>query len=476
MSLYSNQSDNVDFKHPEYLSFQSKVGYCYNVFSGIDTAKQYLLQAPREDDTSYQTRQDGATLKNFVKRATEAFVGMIYRKPVQVVGYSETINEIVERIDKKSNMNKFSRELTTSLVRDGKVFIAVDTPIDGDGDPYFSILDRLSVINWRKNENGEYTMLVYVEAVEEDSGDFGLEVITQWRVFRETGDVEIWRNDTARGFYLHEEIQTEFDYIPIVDIELDDIPPLYDIAKLTTKHMNRTSFKDKYLDMAAIPVPVIWDAGGANEDDTGAHSSKPVYVIGVDEAFVFSGTKDESDFQWRELNGSSITALQDDLAIIEEDITSGVIRAAQSDNTTIKTATQSFYEAAESSNRVTVIANAVEIGLNKAMKMLADMINETLDPIARVIVNKDFNAITQNTDNLRLVWEVYLGGAMSTETFLKSMESFEVIDIGSVEEEIKRIEQDTFEPESKVTATEVNKNSDNRTPNPEEIDKEDEEE
>lgn len=468
MSLYANQSDDVDFKHPNYLHYHSKVNYVFNVFHGIDTAKQYLSQAPREESISYETRKDGATLKNFVKRATEAFVGMIFRKQVELVGFPDEIKELSKTIDKKSNMNKFSRDLTTALVRDGKVYIAIDTPTSDsdDGDAYFSILERLNVINWRKDSSGQYTMLVYVETIEVSNGNFGLEVIQQWRVFKEDGNVELWRTNSENGsYYLHELIETEYDYIPIVDIDLEDIPPLYDITKLTVKHMNRTSYKDKYLDMAAIPVPVIWDSGGVEGGDDGQVGSKPVYVIGVDEAFVFSGTKEEADFQWRELSGSSIEALQNDLAVIEEDITSGVIRAAQSDNTTIKTATQSFYEAAESSNRVTVIANSVEIGLNKAMVILADMMNIELEEVAKVIVNKDFNAITQNTDNLRLLWEVYLGGALSTETFLNSMEQFETIDIGSVEEEIKRIQADKFKPEPKVDKDDspTDKNMDNRT-------------
>ena len=464
MSLYQNNSNDVSFKHPDYLKYAGQVEKVYNVFSGVDSAKQYLQRTYKESDSSYETRKDLATLKNFVKRATEAFVGMIYRKPVQVVGFGEGALEVSRKIDKKSNMNKFSRELTTSLVRDGKVFMAVDTPIDG-GNPYISILDRLSVINWRKDSTGAYTMLVYTEEVEVDSGDFGLDIVQQWRVWRDDGTVELWRTDEQSGaYYIFDDIVTDFDYIPIVDIELDDIPPLYDISRLTIKHMSRTSFKDKYLDMSAIPIPLIWDSSGGNDGDDG-DSTKPAYIIGVEKAFVFTGTKDESDFQWRELSGSSIGVLQNDLSVIEDDITSGVIRAAQNDNSTIKTATQSFYEAAESSNRVTVIANAVETGLNKAMIMVADMLNEEVPETATVIVNKDFNAVMQGNDSLRLMWEIYLGGAMSIHTFMKSLESFEIIDIGSVEDEIKRIEKDKFIPVPKVenSDTTATDNMDNRT-------------
>lgn len=460
MAIYNNQSDTVEFLHPEYVTYKIKVDYVTNVYNGIDTAKVYLTQATRESTTSYDSRVEKATLKNFVKRATEAFVGMIFRKNVEAVGFSPKMNELFSKIDTKNTLQKFSRDLTTALIRDSKVFILVDTPIGG-GDPYMSIINRNNVINWRKDENGNYTMIVVYEAIEEFSGNYGTEIVEQWRVFREDGVVEIWRKNADAGLYLANVIETEFDYIPIVPIELDDMPILYDIAKLNVKHMNRTSFKDKYLDMAAIPVPVIWGAGV--EDDGSAQGTKPVLVIGVDEAFVFSGSKDESDFQWRELSGNSIKVLQEDLNVIEEDITSGVIRAATSDTTTIKTATQSFYEAAESANRVTVIANLVEIALNKAVEYMADMIYEVPSSDSRIIMNKDFNAIISNNDHMRLLWEVYMGGALSIETFLKSLEQYELIDIGSVESELSRIENDTFEPKGKTVPEETKKNMDNRT-------------
>jgi len=457
----TRKTDDVSFQHPDYVSAYNRVKTVSDLFNGVDTASQYLIKAPREETDSFASRTNGCTLKNYVKRATEAFVGMIFRKEVESIGYSDNVNVILNKVDKKSTLNKFARTLTTTLIRDGKAFLLVDTPIGG-GDPYMTILDRLSVINWRKDENGMYTMLVYKEVIEEPYGEFGTKEVLQFRVFKDDGNVDIYRQGTKTSEYvLYDTIETDFKSINVIDIDLSDTPPLYDIAKLNIKHMNRTSLKDKYLDMTAIPIPVIWDSSIGIDDDDDNSGTKAVKIIGADEAFVFSGTKEEADFQWRELSGSSITALQDDLRVIEEDITSGVIRAAQSDNTTIKTATQSFYEAAESANRVTVIANAIEIALNKAMSLIVDVLGESTETTAGVIVNKDFNAITSNSDNIRILWEIYLGGALSIETFLNSMEKFELVDVGSVEEEVSRIQADSFSPISKVENT--TKKIDNRT-------------
>jgi hypothetical protein len=85
-ALYNAQSDNVNFEHPEYIEFYNQVHYVQNVYDGTDSVKQYLKMAPREEVPSFVDRQSSIAFKNFVKRAIEAFVGMIFRKSIQVVG------------------------------------------------------------------------------------------------------------------------------------------------------------------------------------------------------------------------------------------------------------------------------------------------------------------------------------------------------------------------------------------------------
>lgn len=454
-----NSIGNVGFIHPLYRAHSEQVKIVKDVYNGSDTAKAYVTQFPQELSATYEERKDKIALRNFVKRATEAFVGMIFRKPVDTLGYSDKINEIIKRIDTKSTINQFSRTLTETLIRDGSTYILVDSSRDNEYNaPYFVNITRDEVINWRKNQAGDFTMIVLQEEVEEALDDFEIQYVRQYRVYDADGNITIYR-EKDNNYYIVDMIITEFDYIPIVELKMSDIPPLYDIARLNIKHMNRTSAKDRYLDMAACPVPVIW--GADVDDEENVTTAKPALVIGVDEAFIFT-SKEEGDFQWRELSGSSIDQLQKDLKVIEDDITSGVIRASQSESTTMKTATQSFYEAAESSNRVTVIANIVEYALNRAMDILCDFVGEP-ESVGMVIVNKDFNAVSGNTTDLRLLWEMYLGGALSINTLLTSMQQYELINIGSSDEEIKRIESDSFEPESKLEAPKQLENSDNNT-------------
>ena len=460
ITTFSGEVDNVNFIHPDYVAHSYQVQVTRDVFEGVDKVKRYLYKLQRESDKSLEIRQNNITLKNFVKRATEAFTGMIFRKNVDVIGFSDRLNAIANKIDKKKSINMFARELAIDLIVDGAVFIGVDSDTYGEEDPYLISYKRNQVINWRKDVNGMYTLLVIKEYVPVESGEFGTEVVEQYRVFKDDGNVDIYRTELLGGTAsFHHTIETEFEYIPIVDVVLNETPVLYDIAKLTLKHTNRTSIKDKYLDMCATPIPIVWSPDSHSDSDP----TKPIYVIGADEGFVFNGTKDECDFEWRELSGTSIEKLQEDLSVIEEDIVTGIIRASVSENAVEKTATQMYYESSEAANRVIVIANELEYGLNKAFRMLAEIANEEVDSEARVIINKDFNAIMGGSDAVRLLWEVYLGGALSTETFLDSLAKNEIIDIGSVKDEISRITSDTFVLKTREAPKETVNNMDKRT-------------
>ena len=452
---------NVEFIHPEYNKYEEQIKMVNNVFNGTDDVGMYIKRFPQEAEETYTERVSSIALRNFVKRATEAFVGMIFRKPINTTGYSKRVNEIFKNIDTKSSLNQFTRSVATDLILDGVTYILVENSVDGSTDPYFVPIKRKSIINWRKDVNGSFTLVVIKEIVTEQSDidEFELSEVEQYRVLRQDS-ITIYRKNSDGDYEVYgEPIVTSLGYIPLIELELAKIPPLYDIAKLNIKHLNRTSSKDRYLDMSACPVPVIW--GADIDDDDTPSTAKPALVIGVDEAFIFQGTKDECDFQWRELQGTSINELQKDLTVIEKDITSGVIRASQSDSQTIKTATQAYYESAEASNRVTVIANIIEYGISKAVDILIDYLNEPVPQLGAVMINKDYNAIASDSGQVRLLWEMYLGGVLSIETLLSSLEQYEMISVGNPADEVERIKADNFQPEPKVGDKEIIKPIDN---------------
>ena len=468
--------DDVAQHHLEYDAHIHQTQLVDNVYNGIDSTTQYLFQFPQEIKTTFETRQQRATLRNFVKRAVQAFTGMIFRKPLEINGYGVRTTKLFKKIDTNQTIENFSKDIGTALTKDGVTYILADSPKAGDkGQPYLMHIGRAQVINWRKDPLGKYTMVVIEEVIAKPYGDFGTEYVKQWRVYRLIEGkvtIQIYTSSTAgadskmnTGVYTAEAaMDTQFTSIPLVELVVDKTPILYDIAKLNVKHFNRLSHKDRYLTMAALPIPVIW---GADIDDKGnTTTAKPALVIGVDEAFVFS-SKEDGDFQWRELSGTSVDLLEQDLNAITEDITTGILRAAETAGAVQKTATEVQLLQAEASNRVTAIANAVEVGMQTALIILSEINNEAVPDKAVFIINKDFNAALMGSDGARIVMEAYITGMVSMETYLQTMSDMELINIDSAKDEIARIEADKFVPVPKIAPQEkggVSDKTDNKSP------------
>jgi len=456
----ATQRDSPDARHLSYTKHRHQLALVNDIYEGVDSAKQHMFKFPQELEKTFQDRQDRATLRNFVRRATEAFTGMIFRKAIEHEGWGARVQRTFPTIDKHQDIRAFTKQLTTSATLDGKTFILVDAPQDASSEPYLVHITRNQLINWRKDINGKFTMVVIEEILSRPQGNFGTEYFQQWRHYDENGNITIYeRAQGSKEIIKTSHITTDYPSIPLVMVDVDDVPMLYDIAKLNVKHFNRLSHKDRYLTMAALPIPVIW---GAEIDDKGnTTTAKPALVIGVDEAFIFQGTKDEADFQWRELDGSSIQELEKDLDSITEDITTGILRAADSANTVQKTATEVALLQSEASDRVGAIAIGVETAMNKALTILSEFMNEAPAKDAIFILSKDFNSALAGTDGQRLVYEAYLTGVISVETFLQSLSDAELISVESVKTELERIKVDTFVPVPKIQPTETK--VDNRT-------------
>ena len=469
----TRSKDDVAQHHVEYDAHIHQTTLVDNVYNGIDTTTQYLFQFPQEINSTFEIRQDRATLRNFVKRAVQAFTGMIFRKPLEVDGYGVRTTKLFKTIDTNQTIQNFTKDITTALTKDGVTFILADAPIKGSGGvPYLMHIDRSQVINWRKDGLGNYTMVVIEEVVAKPYGDFGTEYVKQWRVYRLIDgrvSIQIYtsKHDAKAGsmnsgtYVADAAIETEFTSIPLTELVVDKTPILYDIAKLNVKHFNRLSHKDRYLTMAALPIPVIW---GADVDDDGVTKvAKPALVIGVDEAFVFS-SKEDGDFQWRELSGTSVDLLESDLNSIVEDITTGILRAAETANAVQKTATEVQLLQAEASNRVTAISNAVQVGMSAALVILSEINNEKVPEKAVFTINQDFNASLMGSDGARVITENYMMGIISLQTYLQAMSDMELINIDSAKEEIARIKADNYVPVPKVTPETNMKKTDNKSP------------
>ena len=428
--------DSVTFKRPEYEAHEHQFTLCNQIYNGIDTAKELILKTPNEQNQDFTARIEKASLNNYVERIVTTMAGQIFRKPVTYNGINPTlVADYLETTDKNVHFNQFGKELTESAILNGKAFVLVDIPMNG-GDPYFSLVKRPQLINWRKDEEGNFTMAVIAESYLDESGRFSIEVKEQYRVILPDGNIEIWRqSENAETGWTVEEITTSYNFVPLFELDAGDVPPLYDIAKMNVNYLNSFSKKDQYLDTAGSPIPFFKGSGlnGDNDIFGDDDAEQPSIILGVNSVVLTDNP--EAELKWVEMSGGSIEALQNDLDRKEKAMTEQAL-IVMSEST--KTATQTQSEKEESASRLSDIAEDCENTLNKAFDAWHVMKYGT-NAKGTIEVNRDFNLFVMDSGLLTGLTQLQVSGNLSKETLLRSLVKHEIVDIEDIELEIKRI-------------------------------------
>jgi len=431
--------DNVSFRRQEYDEAQPRIDLVRSIYNGIDTAKNTLVMSPREGSFDFNNRLSVATLDNFVEQITTAMTGKIFRKPLTIEDATSTEESLISILTKNQNLNQFAKELTTNAILDGKSYIMVDLPTDG-GAPYFSLLYRSQIINWRKDAEGHFTLLVIKEryAIE---GEFEIEYKTQYRVIRENGDIDIYRGDDNPELYIS--ISTSYDFIPVYELDIGEIPPLYDIAKLNIAHFNRASKKSSYLDTAGTPIPFGVGLGLDETDVDGedlADNPEPGIILGVNSMVLTDNP--EARLEWVEMSGQNDERLDNDLKRLEQAMAKRALKL-QEESVKNKTATQTEEESSESASRLSDIAEDAERALNDAFNG-AMMIAYSKEKTVNIMLNRDFSPITQDGNVITSLNTLQISGNLSKETLLKALNDSELVSIDSIDDEMARIEAENL--------------------------------
>lgn len=400
-----------DVENEEFTAYKLDVSKSQDVYKGSKAAAKYLTKFVRETDDAYNDRLDQLTLVNYTKRTISSSRNMIFRKPLEIVG---DVSELTER-----TLNAMGQELVVNVMRDGHTFIVVDQERYDDSvltradeivrglEPYMYIVERDRVPNWSYNDDGSYRHITINESYSVDAG-YTQTYEVQQRVFKDDGVVEVWRDGE-----IYEVIETANTRVPVIKVGYEDLPYVYDLAKLNLNHMNRRSELNRYLKIAAAPVPVLY---GVQEDNVEV-------VIGVDDTLNFTD-RQQGGFEWVEMSGSATNLLQEDLRSLENQMVETAVSLVSADKTAqIKTATQVSSEIAEDESTLANIADVVELGMNSALEILAEMGGYQ----AAVHVNKDYTSNVLTAEQTAQYTNLYAQGIISLETLLETLVTGEVL-------------------------------------------------
>jgi len=425
----------VDWTHPEYDAHSAQVILVNQIYDGIDEAKNLITQLSNEHNDSFATRVIQSTLDNFVERITTTMAGQITRKNVSYTDVPDNIVEDMDIVAGGNNINQFAKDITEYAVRDGQAFALVDMGIDG-GQTNLHIVQREQVTNWAMNDDGLYTMVVIVEGYKELDGRFGFEVKKQYRVIDEVGNVEIWREVENEGWALYESIVTSYNFCPFYKLQIDDIPPLYDIAKINVKHLNFTSLRDRFLKEALDPILFGQNLGITDEGT----EDNPTIILGVNQ--MMNTDNPDSNLSWVELDGSNYDLSEKHLLKLENDMSARASKI-QSDSKGTKTATQVSEENSESTSRLSDITTDLENLINHAVNAYS-LIQYSKELVGEVITNRDFNSAVIDSTALGTLNTLQVSGNISKKTLLEALNNSELVEIEDIDEELALIEEETL--------------------------------
>ncbi len=404
-------SGGASIENLSYIDYKDDLCKIENVYYGSKTASNYLQPFTKELEDSIIQRLENLTLLNFTRRAIQTSKNMLFRKELEVY---QNDNQVELEDATNDVLQDTIKELTALVLRDGCAYIVVDSPqasekvttradeIEQDITPSMYAVERKRVPNWTYNDDGYYRHVTVNEYYTEIKG-FIEETKEQQRVFYEDR-VEVWR-----GNEVYETIPTNIGYTPVVKVGKDDLMFL-DLCKMNLRHMNRSSHLDRYLTIAAVPIPVFYGV-----------EQKSTIIVGVDTAFNFRD-KTQGGFEFVEMSGSSTTLLQEDLAKLELNM-STFIAALSQPNDVAKNETQVSAETFESDSFLTTVANQIELGVNEALMMLADQGGENLT----IELNKDFNSTVITPAQISQYLSLFQNGVISHQTLLELLIVGEVL-------------------------------------------------
>lgn len=420
--MANNKNPNIPGdKHPEYAKHEDQVQKVNDVYDGIDTAKKYIQKYNQEETKDHNDRMSIATLDNFVFRTVEDIKNIIFRKPLDMTAISHNnFKAYAEKINFNDNLNEFAKGVLENRLKDGKTFILVDS-IDYDKEkvvnqaqanalgirPYFVNLVRQNLLSWKKNQLGQFTQLVINEEYEEE-GPYNVIIKSQikvWALKEGKVTVQRWRDDEKFG----DEIETGLSVIPVIQIGDDDVPPLYDLAKINITHMNRDSEVSNYTRVGGAAFLAVF--GELDED-----GKKPV-TLGINNGLKFRD-KTTSDVKWIELEGRNYEMLKDRILYHEEQMKRiAVSFTTEQEN---KTATQVNKESMTGESKATDYATELEEGLNSAIQMMNEyIVTAKIPEDNKIEVNKDFDSSILTPEMVASYRTDYMSGIISYEKLME---------------------------------------------------------
>lgn len=424
----------VDTTHPKYDELQPLRDIFSDVCDGTAALRKgttkYLPQFPKETDDSYKFRNTTATLLNVTVKTRETLCGLVFQNDITLgEDVPPAIVKLWENIDNCGNHGTvFCRDLFEDSF-DGHAVILVDAPTATASDkgeqnalglrPYWAAYDACDVINWDYRINPvsrkkELSLIVLRESHTVAVDMFTRKVETQYLVCYLNGNVPSWQryveieNDRKQKEYA---IDSEGTFskqtaLPVAIVgELDDAPPLMDLAYKNIEHYQTYSDYKSAIHKTNRPLFYSVNLDG-----------DPV-ALGSD---VWFKCNEGGSIGFVEPAGSSFDSTEQCLENIKHEMgTLGLAMLAakpvKGDTTATETMLDSIQETSSLQVRATQLKDAIELALG----FTAQYLNLGADKGGTITLGATWTQMIVTAEELNAWSGLVDAGQMSLETFVE---------------------------------------------------------
>lgn len=431
----------------EYLEIWTKIR---NVLAGEEKIKQagekYLPKLDGQTTKQYNSYRTRALLYNATARSVEAYMGMIFRKPVTI----ELPVQLEERKDNVSLENESVTEFLKRIAREvttvSRCGVLVDFPTVETGDlrraadvdvnterAYAAMYLTEDIINWRLSyENGNTavkSVLLREEYYSDEEDEFPSEIDTQYRllkinedgyyeqqIIRDNGDGE----QVVSRFepIMQGERMTEipFYFFGITDnTPTPEKPPLIDLVNINLSHYRSSADYEHGIHWTALPTLAIT---GADPNELGD------IALGPEGGIVLESP--DSQVKMLEFTGKGLDQIESALDRKEQmmaDLGARIIMDVE--NATDAAETVQLKQQGQNSV-LGNIADTVARGYTRVLETIA-MWDGVEEPEVSVDIVKDFVPWKIDPKMVQVLMAAWQENRITFETFMRNLQRGEII-------------------------------------------------
>ncbi len=443
----------VDTTHKEYDNALPDWHLCDDLDLGERRIKEqstlYLPQLTGQTQLQYDSYKMRGEFFNAFGRTLKGYVGSVFRKdPVWVVPkqMEDYTNEIT---NSGLTLIDLAQEVVQIVLKKGRCGLLVDKDLSGESNPYITVCDPESIINWNSTfRKGKevLSLLVLKEIIHEPDpkDEYNLIEIIQIRIFKLDEDgkctFELYQKGRENKDYVlvNEPITLDIqgspiDYIPFVFIGSEqntskvDPPPLIDLAYINISHWRKSVDMNHGLHFTALPTPY---AVGFPENE--------IYSIGPQK--VWFSTDPQAKAGFVEFSGQGLDSYAAALERDERYMAVLGARIIEKTRDKIETAeTARLRQAGETSTLIKVV-RGISRGITAALELVALWEVLPTDDI-HFELNTDFVSAQLESQKIIALLQAKQAGEISQQTFLYQMVEGEITPPNvSIEEEKDLIE------------------------------------